>query len=114
MLSEHETFLDFAGREYPAVIRYERDPEDGYPVIHGVEMRCEIPSWDRRLDMPASETLVFDATKWLDKNQEAALEDLIVSALKADAAATLADRMAMESEDRAIRRAGELSCTDTW
>lgn len=106
MLSEFSTTIEMAGREYPAMVRYELDPADGWPVIHAVEMGTTKPGWDYELDVPAIEKLTFDATEWLNKKQEDALEEEIDCALKADAAAMKADRMAMEREERGrFRRA---------
>lgn len=104
MLIEYETKIELMGREYPAVIRYECDPGDGWPVIHSVEMSATKPGWDYESDVPAIEKLTFDLTDWLNKEQEEALEEEIDCALKADAAAMVADRKAMEREERSLFR----------
>lgn len=104
MMDEHETKIEMMGREYQALVRYECDPGDGWPVIHSVEIRTTKPGWDYEQDITAVETLTFDATEWLDKEQEEALENEIDAALRADAAANLADRLAMEREERGLFR----------
>lgn len=102
MLSEYETKIELMGRQYPAQVRYELDPSDGYPLIHSVEMSTTKPGWDYEKDIPTIEKLTFDATNWMNKEQEEALEDEIDCAMKADAAAAKADRRAMEREERGL------------
>lgn len=45
---EFETTIELAGQDYPALIIYELDPEDGHPLIEQVEMaRKEHKDYDR-------------------------------------------------------------------
>lgn len=102
MTREHETKIEMMGREYCCMVTYELD--HGWPVICQVEISAEKPSLDYERDVPKTEKLTFDATDWLNKDQEAALEDEIDCALKAEAAAMDADRRAMEREERVLFR----------
>ncbi len=102
MTREHETKIEMMGREYCCVVTYELD--HGWPVICHVEIEATKPGWDYELDAPKTERLVFDATDWLNKDQEGALEEEIDGALKAEAAAMDADRRAMEREERGLFR----------
>lgn len=38
MICEHEMTLELMGAQRPALIRYEPDPDDGFPCIQAVEM----------------------------------------------------------------------------
>ncbi len=87
MLSEHETKIEFCGREYDAMVRYELDPSDGYPLIDAVEIGRMIESWDYDRDVPINERVSLDVKAMLYEDQISALEEEIDCALKADATA---------------------------
>lgn len=105
MLSEYSTKIELMGRDYDAVVRYETDPGDGWPLIDAVEIGRAVERYEEGKGM-VKERMSLDITRLLHEDQIGALEDEIDCALKADAAATLADRKAMEREERSqFRRA---------
>lgn len=103
MLSDHETKLEFCGRTYDALVRYELDPSDGYPLIDAVEIGRVIERYEEGVGM-VKDRMSLDVTRLLYEDEISALEDEIDCALKADAAAMKADRMAMEREERGLFR----------
>lgn len=104
MLSEYETKIEMAGRHYDAMVRYELDPSDGYPLIDAVEIGRVIESWDYERDVPINERMSMDITRLLHEDQISALEEEIDCAIETEAAAMLVDMMEMDREERSLFR----------
>lgn len=103
MLSEFETKIEMAGHDYDALVRYELDPSDGYPLIDAVEIGRPVERYEEGGGL-VIERMSLDITRLLHEDQISALEDEIDCALEADAASMVADRKAMEREDRGLFR----------
>lgn len=90
-MREFETRIEMAGREYPALISYEPDPGDGWPIIEAVEMGRVIERYEEGKGL-VKDRISLDITSMLDEGQISALEEEIDCALKAEAEAMDADR----------------------
>ena len=103
MLREYETNVEMMGREYAAMVRYETDPSDGYPLIDSVEIGRAVERYEERKGLVV-ERMSLDITRLLHDDQISALKEEIDTELLASAAAAKAERLAMEREDRGLFR----------
>ena len=102
---EFETKIEVAGDLMDALIRYECDPEDGWPLIRAVEVWRTIPrlydDMGRLLDQPMKERISLDIIRLLDEYQLHAFSSEIHDALNADRNALRIEQKELQSSERA-------------
>lgn len=94
---EHETKIEMMGREYAVLVQYERDPEDGHPLIDVVE----ISRWYWRYEAGqgmVKDRVNLDITRMLEEDQISVLENEIKDALRESAESAKTERMIEEDE----------------
>lgn len=103
---EFETKIEVAGVALDALIRYECDPEDGWPLIEAVEVGKTLTIlYDqdgRFLSPPRKEHFNLDITKLLDEYQMHAFASEIHDALNADRNAARIEQMELRRLERAV------------
>lgn len=104
-MKKFETKIEIAGAEVDALIRYECDPEDGWPLIRAVEVWRTIPrlyeKTGRFLEQPIKERISLDITRLLDEYQLHAFSSEIHDALNQDRNALRIEQMELQSSERA-------------
>lgn len=94
---EFETKIEVAGDLMDALIRYECDPEDGWPLIRAVEVWRTIPrlydEMGKFLEQPREEHFSLDITRLLDEYQQHSFACEIHDALNADRNALRIEQM---------------------
>jgi len=104
-MREFETKIEVAGDLMDALIHYECDPEDGWPLIRAVEVWRTIPrlydDMGRFLDQPKEERIILDIIRLLDEYQLHSFASEINDALNADRNALRIEQMELRSSERA-------------
>ena len=104
-MCEFETKIEIVGMLTDALIRYECDPEDGWPLIRAVEVWRTIPrlydDMGRLLDQPMKERISLDIIRLLDEYQLHAFSSEIHDALNADRNALRIEQMELRKLERA-------------
>lgn len=93
LMLEYETKIEMMGREYAAMVQYERDPEDGHPIIEMVEI-SRYEEGKGTVKGRAS----LDITHMLEEDQLSTLENEIKDALRDAAESAKTERMIDENE----------------
>lgn len=94
---EHETKVEMMGREYDALVQYERDPEDGHPLIDAVEIGRWYWRYEEGKGM-VKDRMNLDITRMLEEDQISVLENEIKDALRDAAESAKTERMIDENE----------------
>lgn len=92
---EHETKIEMMGREYDAMVQYERDPEDGHPLIDMVEIGRWYWRYEEGQGM-VKDRMNLDITRMLEEDQLSTLENEIKDALREAAESARTERMIEE------------------
>lgn len=99
-MCEFETKIEIVGVPTDALIRYECDPEDGWPLIRAVEVWRTIPrlydDMGRLLDQPKEERISLYIIRLLDEYQLHSFACEIHDALNADRNALRIEQMERE------------------
>lgn len=96
-MCEFETKIEIVGMLTDALIRYECDPEDGWPLIRAVEVGRTIPrlydEMGKFLEQPREEHFSLDIIRLLDEYQLHSFASEINDALNADRNAARIEQM---------------------